>query len=140
MAQRGAEKRQLIARYLKKKESLGYPLKNIAARKAIALVTWSQNLTTQIVGMENMQSVAQGAIITSNHFNPLDNTIIRHMLRQTGKDRLYIVSQESNLAIRGLVGFFMNYADIIPISSDSAYMKKNFPQRLQDDCKTSSMC
>lgn len=124
------EKRALVARYWQRRDMSAYRLKNCAARALTEVITWSQNLRTTIVGMDNLPPAGQGAIITSNHFNPMDNTLIRYMLRQCGRGKLYIVSQESNLAMTGLVGFLMNYADIIPISSNRAYMKKDFPQAL----------
>jgi 1-acyl-sn-glycerol-3-phosphate acyltransferase len=48
-------------------------------------------------------------------------------VQSTGeKRRLYIVSQETNLAMQGILGFFMNYTNIIPISRDHKYMSKYF--------------
>lgn len=126
------EKRRISSDYLQERNTLEYKLKNVVARGLVGLITWSQNQKTQITGMENMLGIAGGAIITSNHFNPLDNIIIRHMLRQAGKDRLYVVSQETNLAMSGVVGFLMTYADTLPISSVSGYKKKDFPQLLEN--------
>ena len=96
------------------------------------MVTWSENRDTEIEGIENIAEIKSGAIITSNHFNPLDNTVVRKFTKKIGKSRLYIVSQETNLAMKGIIGFIMNYADIIPISSDNTYMRSKFLSMVED--------
>ena len=120
------EKKELIAKYLNKRNKLGYKICNKIARAIINMVTWSENRDTEIEGIENIAEIKSGAIITSNHFNPLDNTVVRKFTKKIGKSRLYIVSQETNLAMKGIIGFIMNYADIIPISSDNTYMRSSF--------------
>lgn len=64
--------------------------------------------------------------MTSNHFSPLDSTIIRKLAKKTGRRRLYTVSQDTNFAVPGMIGFFLYYADTIPITSDSHYTKEAF--------------
>ena len=90
-----------------------------------------QNKETEIIGIENIQNIKTGAIITSNHFNPLDSTVVQKAMKKVGKNRLYIVGQEENLAMDGIIGFIMNYSDIIPISDQISYMKKEFQEILK---------
>ena len=126
------EKKELIAKYLNKRNKLGYKICNKIARVIINMVTWSENRDTEIEGIENIAEIKSGAIITSNHFNPLDNTVVRKFTKKIGKSRLYIVSQDTNLAMKGIIGFIMNYADIIPISSDNTYMRSKFLSMVED--------
>lgn len=124
------EKNQIIQKYLKNRKKLSYTINNKISRTIISGVTLTQIINTKIVGIENIENIKTGAIITSNHFNPLDNIMVRRFVRKMGKKRLYIVCQETNLAMDGLIGYIMNYADIIPISNQLSYMKKDFPETL----------
>ncbi len=120
------QKRAIIRKYFNNRKSLKYRCLNMIAVMIINFVTLVENRNTRIIGIENLKSAKNGAVITSNHFNPLDNTAIRKCVRKAGHKRLFIVSQETNLAMKGIIGFIMNYADIIPISSSSEYMGKYF--------------
>ena len=58
------------------------PINKIKAELACLIgkrLTKKINANTEIVGLENILSVEGGAIITSNHFNIIDNTIIRYL-------------------------------------------------------------
>lgn len=122
----------IIDRYLRGRTRRSYRFKNFAARRLANAATTLFNRDTAIVGMEKIAGVTGGAILTCNHFNPLDNTVVRRFTRAAGKKRLCIVSQESNLAMPGMLGFLMNYADIIPISDDMHYMQGQFLQTLRE--------
>ncbi len=80
-----------------------YFINNKIARGIVELIMHSQNKTTKIIGMENIKDIEGGAIITSNHFNPIDNIVIRKFAKKAGKKRLYIVGQETNLAMKGIL-------------------------------------
>ncbi len=129
------QKTEIIENYLKNKDSIKYKINNKVARTIASAVTWTQNRDTEIKDIENIKDIKTGAIITSNHFNPLDNTIVRKFTRKAGKKRLFVVGQETNLAMKGILGFLMNYADIIPISTQVSYMKKEFPQIIESILK-----
>ena len=124
------QKTQIIQKYLQNRKKLSYTINNKISRTIISGVTLTQIINTKIVGIKNIENIKTGAIITSNHFNPLDNIMVRRFVRNMGKKRLYIVCQETNLAMDGLIGYIMNYADIIPISNQLSYMKREFPQTL----------
>ncbi|MCD8103657.1 MAG: 1-acyl-sn-glycerol-3-phosphate acyltransferase [Lachnospiraceae bacterium] len=125
------QKLALVYRHLEQRGTFKYQRNNRLARLVLGTVAFWQNLGTRIVGMENIREITGGAIITSNHFNPLDNTAIRKMVQKAGKPHLYIVSQETNLAMGGLVGFMMRYSDIVPITSDGTYMETKFSGMLK---------
>lgn len=81
-------------------------------------------------GLDNIENINQGAIITSNHFNPIDNMAIRKLVKKRYKKNLYIVSQETNLAMPGIIGFLMNNLNIIPIWKKVSYIIKEFKPKL----------
>lgn len=126
------EKNKIVKRYLKNRNKLTFKTKTKIAKSTIALLTNILEKDTKIVGEENIRDIKGGAIITSNHFNPLDNLIIQKLAKKVLKKRLYIIGQETNLAMTGMVGFFMNYSDIIPISNQISYMKKEFPEVIKE--------
>lgn len=126
------QKRKIIEKYLKTRNGLGYKFNNEIARLVVDFVTWSQNKDTEIVGLENIENINSGAIITSNHFNPIDNTIIRKLVKKIGKNNLYIVGQEANFAMPGMVGYMMNFSDIIPISNQVSYLRNEFQDLIEE--------
>lgn len=125
------QQEELIKNYIEKQNKISYKIGNKVANIILSFVTNMQNKETKIVGIENIEDIDTGAIITSNHFNPLDNTIIQKLVRVLGKKRLYIVGQTSNLAMNGIIGFMMNHSNIIPISKQVGYMKKDFQNAIK---------
>ena len=71
-------------------------------------------------------------LITSNHFSPVENTVIRHLTNTLGRRRLNIISQTTNFAMPGVIGFLMNYADTIPISTEPRYLARDFLSVLKE--------
>lgn len=128
-----SEKNSLVSRYLIERRSASYRRKNFLARQIANVATWYFNRDTKIIGLENSSMIKSGAIITANHFSPIDNTIIRRFVRKAKKKYLPVVSQESNLAMPGIVGFLMNYADTLPITSNRYYMQHNFEKLLSEE-------
>lgn len=108
----------------KAKTALGVGLAKAAARLI--------NKDTKIVGLEKIPKDLGGVLITSNHFSPLENTVIRHLTNTLGRKKLGIISQTSNFAMTGPIGFLMNYADTIPISTDPRYLARNFLSVLKE--------
>ncbi len=95
----GEEIRKLINKYMKKQKKIVYKINNSIAKTILNAVTWKENRDTEVIGIENIEGIKTGAIITSNHFNQLDSTIIRSFVKKTGRKKLYIVGQETNLAM-----------------------------------------
>lgn len=120
------ESAEIIHGYVDKNNTLYFKMKAFFARRIANAMTRKLNRDTDITGLENIEGITGGAIITSNHFSPIDNTTVRHLVRRLGKRRINIVSQETNLAMSGILGFLMNYSDIIPITADRAYLQHDF--------------
>ena len=85
---------------------------------------------SHIEGVEKTRGI-EAAIVTSNHFSPIDNTIVRAMVWQTGRRRMPVVSYEETLAMDGAFGFLMKYTDTIPLSNSADYMKHAFEPMLR---------
>ena len=80
----------------------------------------------QVIGIENLQKVKTGAIITCNHFNPYDSFAIEKVFRESGQakeKKLYKVIREGNYTnFPGLYGFFFRNCDTLPLSSSNRTM------------------
>ncbi len=121
------EQRQVLIRnYLQKRTTWGFRANNRMARYAANTASKLINRNTEIIGLEHVKELTGGAILTSNHFNPLDNTVLRLFSMKMGKEGLYIVSNEENFAMSGWIGYLMNYADTVPVGSSQRYMVNQF--------------
>lgn len=80
----------------------------------------------EIKGMENLNKISTGAIVTCNHFNPFDCFTVEKVLKLSGKTeekRLYKVIREGNYTnFPGLYGFFFRNCDTLPLSSNKRTM------------------
>lgn len=123
---------EIVFGYLKNRKTAAFKFKSFLARHMANAATAALNRETQIVGLQKAKGISGGAIITSNHFSPIENTGIRHIVRKLGKKRINIVSQETNLAFPGIIGFLMNYADIIPMSNNVHYMQRDFAPVIEE--------
>jgi 1-acyl-sn-glycerol-3-phosphate acyltransferase len=121
------EEKKLIDQFLKDKNKFPYRVKNLAARLIVRVLTDLLNRDTKFDDANKLKKLPTGAIITSNHFNPIDNTAIRKMTGKKHK-RLFIMSQPTNLKMTGILGFFMNYDDIIPLGRNFKYLGKTLPE------------
>ena len=132
-----AEARMITDGYLRGRKSPSFRMKSFVARRAANVLTSVINRDTEVVGADNLKGVTGGAIITSNHFSPLENTVVRYavqkyMKRGIAKRKLYIVSQVTNFAMKGAVGYLLNYADTIPLSGDFRYLSSGFTDVLRE--------
>lgn len=82
----------------------------------------------EINGIENLQKVQTGAMLTCNHFNPFDSFSIEEVFRTSGQSKnkkLYKVIREGNFTnFPGLYGFFFRNCDTLPLSSNTQTMKE----------------
>lgn len=127
-----AQNRQITDAYLENRKHLSFKVKTalgVALAKTAAKII---NKNTEIEGLEKIPEDLGGVLITSNHFSPLENTVIRHLTNTLGRKKLGIISQTSNFAMTGMIGFLMNYADTIPISTDPRYLAKDFLSVLKE--------
>ncbi len=80
----------------------------------------------EIKGIENLQKIETGAVITCNHFNPFDSFAIETVFIKAGlykKKKLYKVIREGNYTnFPGLYGFFFRNCDTLPLSSNMRTM------------------
>ncbi len=102
---------------------------------AFKLATWflntlikkNQFIVKDIKGVENFKNLKSGAIITCNHFNPLDSFAIELAYRKSGhkKRKFYRIIKESNYTgFPGFYGFLMRNCNTLPLSSNHTTMKK----------------
>ncbi len=130
-----ADRDKLLKKVMKRRHTPKYLFNRRMARYMANMASRLVNISTHIEGIEKVEALKGGAIITSNHFSPVENAIVRYMILKAGKKHLNIVSQETNLAMEGVLGYLMNYADIIPISNNRNYMTKFFEPQLKEMMK-----
>ncbi len=129
----------LLAKHSGQQYSLGFTTFNLTARFCTWVLTRVLNWNTRVEGLENLTSIHGGAIVTSNHFSPLDNLVVRKAIYRGFHQRLFIVSQDSNLAMKGFLGFLMNFLDIVPISNNVKYMNDYFGPKIKDLLRENQM-
>ena len=119
---------EYLNKFYKQKKSFTYKIKNKAVMKGIYNTGKDIINNIKVVGEENLAniSLSKGAIITCNHFNPLDSYNVRKVVEGILKKKLYIVIEETNLAMTGELGLIMNYANTIPITKKPNYILKTF--------------
>lgn len=80
----------------------------------------------EVQGIENIQNIETGAILTCNHFNPYDSFAIEEVCRRAGqlkKRKLYKIIREGNYTnFSGIYGFFFRHCDTLPLSSSNETM------------------
>lgn len=119
--------------YKNKSKKFSYTIKHMIANMTISKYMKLLDKDITIKGLENLKDLdlSKGAIITSNHFNPLDTFIIRKFVEKVLKKDLYIVIQDTNLAMPGSLGFLMNYTNTIPVSKSPTYLAGTFKENLR---------
>lgn len=127
------QREKIINQFDNLKTSLRNRTQAYLTRNIADVMTEVINRETEIVGLENIEHIDGGAIITSNHFSKIDNTIIRYLLHKIGrrKQRFYIIIQETNVMMPGSLGWLMRNCYTIPISKNADYMINNFAPSLE---------
>ena len=126
-----AQAKTITDNYLSARKTFGYKSKAFLARSIANVATMAVNKNTEIIGDVDPDAFDNGAIITSNHFSPIENTVIRYFVKKKGLKRLNIISQVENFAMKGIIGFLMNYGDTIPLSGDMHYLARDLIQVLE---------
>lgn len=126
-----AAEMKLIARFNTLRKSKTFKLKRAAMRKMERAQQLSYNKLIKIDGMENLPKVGR-FIITSNHFNPLDNLCIKKLIKKAYRDEPYIVIQATNLAAEGVIGDLFNYLNHIPVCKSANYIRGEFITRVSE--------
>jgi len=97
------------------------------------LIKRGQLIIKEVKGVENFLAVKSGAIITSNHFNVMDNYAIWRAIRPyvKKKQRLYKVIREGNYTNSPPpFGFILRHCNTLPLSSNRETMK-NFMKAVE---------
>ncbi len=127
-----AESKEITSTYVENRKHLSFKVTSAAAILLARCATSVLNRDTEIKGIEKIPKDLGGVLITSNHFSPLENTVVRHLLHKMGRKDLGIISQTTNFAMTGIVGFLMRYANTIPLSMDPHYLARDFLSILQE--------
>ena len=105
------------------------------AKYAFRIARWYLNtmlrkrqiIIRKIIGIENYRKLESGAIITCNHFHPMDSFAMHIAYDRSGQRRrkLFRVIKEGNYtSFPGLYGFLMRNCNTLPLSSNKDTMKK----------------
>lgn len=117
--------------YLKKKTTS--KLKSLLANKVGErflnnLIKKDKLIIKKINGLDNLEKVESGALITCNHFNPFDCFAVEaafRMSEQSKNKKLFKVIREGNYTnFPGLYGYFFRNCDTLPLSSSNRTMIK----------------
>lgn len=126
------ESRKIVKNYLRDRNTRSFRFRSFWARRINDIATALINKRTEIVSHIDDSVLKDGAIITSNHFSPLENTVIRHYVKKHTRRKFRIVSQVTNFAMRGFLGFLMNYADTIPLPTEPRLLAQDFVAVLEE--------
>lgn len=115
--------------YLNKKLSskIMTAISNKVGRKFIqSLIDDGKLVIDNIIGLENLDNLTTGAIITSNHFCFMDSFPIQLAYEKTHfykKKKLYKIIREGNYtSMTGLFGLLFRHCNTLPLSSNAKTM------------------
>lgn len=98
----------------------------IANRFVDGLLREKKLIIKEIRGMENLEELDSGAILTCNHFNPFDCFTVEHLFRISGqkkKRQLFKVIREGNYTnFPGFYGFLFRNCNTLPLSQNKKTM------------------
>lgn len=91
------------------------------------MIEQKQLMVKEIIGIENYRNLSSGAVITCNHFSPMDSFTAQIVYEAAGhkKRKFYRVINESNYtSFPGFFGMLMRNCNTLPLSSNRQTMKK----------------
>ncbi len=90
----------------------------------LKMIKKGQVLIEQPQGIEHLEALKNGAIITCNHFAVPDNYIIFHCIRKyLPRKYLYKIIREGNYTnFPGFLGFILRHCNTLPLSSNKRTM------------------
>lgn len=116
--------------YLKEKMSSKFKTKvanTLAETFANELLRKNKLIIKEVRGIENLEEVKTGGIITCNHFNPFDAFTVEMIFKKTeiGKQKkLYKIIREGNYTnFPGFYGFLFRNCYTLPLSSNTKTME-----------------
>ena len=82
---------------------------------------------TSFDGLEKFDALkGKGAIITCNHFNPLDSIFPRYVIKKKYHKPINLVAQETNLAMEGFNGYLIYNQRLVPLRKSPNYILRTF--------------
>ena len=115
-----------LPRSIKSKTQTKYAFK-VARWFVNMLIKKKQLIIKEYKGIENLEKVADGAVITCNHFNAFDSFAIQLAFEQgkLKKKKMYRVIREGNYTgFPGFYGVLMRHCNTLPLSSIFKTMEK----------------
>lgn len=115
-----------LPRSIKSKTQTKYAFK-VARWFVNMLIKKKQLIIKEYKGIENLEKVADGAVITCNHFNAFDSFAIQLAFEQgkLRKKKMYRVIREGNYTgFPGFYGVLMRHCNTLPLSSNFKTMEK----------------
>ena len=116
--------------YLKEKSTSKLKTKlanRIAENFVNELLRKNKLIIKEVIGIENLEKVKTGGIITCNHFNPFDSFTVEMVFRNTenGQNKkLYKIIREGNYTnFPGFYGFLFRNCYTLPLSSNKKTME-----------------
>lgn len=102
---------------------------NVVAEKFVEkLIKDNKLIIKKVTGIEYLDGLETGAIITCNHFNPFDVFTVETVFRmsESSKDKkLYKIIREGNYTnFPGFYGFLFRNCDTLPLSSNKKTMQE----------------
>lgn len=115
--------------YLRKKPTSRAKVKlsyALAGRFLDEMMREKKLVIREIKGMEHLDGLTTGAILTCNHFNPFDCFTVEHLFRTSvhqGKKQLFKVIREGNYTnFPGFYGFLFRNCNTLPLSQNKKTM------------------
>ncbi len=100
----------------------------VAQNFANELLKKKKLIIKEVRGIENLEGVKTGGIITCNHFNPFDSFTVEMVFNRTEvgkKKKLYKIIREGNYTnFPGFYGFLFRNCNTLPLSSNTKTMEK----------------
>ena len=96
----------------------------MADRYFLGLIKKGVLVVDGVTGEEHLHVLKRGAVLTCNHFSPMDNYIVFHCIRKALPHKyLYKVIREGNYTnFKGLYGFFFRHCNTLPLSRNRRTM------------------
>lgn len=118
-----------------RQHKFSHAIKSLGAYAIVNYAWWQHRNNTTFDGLEKIKKLNKGAIITCNHFNPIDSIFVHAALKKMGRKNPYIVIQVANLGWTDWKAFLMNNMKMIPIIKSPNYLLNTVIPRVKKLCK-----
>ncbi|WEV39750.1 lysophospholipid acyltransferase family protein [Lactobacillus sp. ESL0681] len=126
------ERTRLVSDFWQDQSSLKGKINNKIGHAIFNILVHTLTASTKFDGLENLKDIpTDGAIVTANHFNQIDEFAIKHLASKT-HHQLAIVIEDTNLKLPGFLSYLMHYVGTIPLIRSTNYMGNEFPKHLHD--------